>query len=95
MILIKHPDTGETALVESTDGHDDWDVLAEDVDPPPDEDHEWNDRQGRWRPSADRRQMREKVTRARRLLRNPEALLDAIDDLTARVETLEAQLRGE
>ncbi|MEM9085296.1 MAG: hypothetical protein AAGB23_05185 [Pseudomonadota bacterium] len=35
MILLRRPTTGETQLVESADGHDDWDVVAEDVQAPP------------------------------------------------------------
>lgn len=87
MILLECPETGERCLVESAEGYPGWLVLSEDAPPQPDDHCDWCcDKKG-WKEN------RAAKARAAKLaaLRDPEALLDLIDNLTARIAALESK----
>lgn len=85
MILIQCPCTGDRCLVESADGYEGWTVLCDDA-PLPTADHcVWCCDDNEWKPDALAQARAEKLA----AMRDPEALLAIIDDLTARIAALE------
>lgn len=86
MILLECPETGERQLVRNAAGYKGWRLISRKA-PRPSEDHcDWCGDTGRWKPRA------EDQDRSARLaaVRNPEALLAIIDDLTAQIAALHA-----
>lgn len=85
MNLIECPKTGERCLVESLEGYDGWAVLSEDVSPPPSAHCDWCCETKRWVEDEEA-----KARAARRAaIRDPEQLLEIIENLEARVAALE------
>ena len=87
MILIECPDTGEQCLVESAEGYPGWLVIAENVEPPLDQHYRWCKFDHCWKADPERRLRAENLAG----IRDPEVLLAIIEDLLARVATLEAK----
>ena len=86
MMLLKCPCTGEQCLVESADGYEGWEVLAEDAEHPPSDHCEWCEREG-WKVDAAAEARAEMLS----AVRDPDALIAIIIDLYAHIIALEAK----
>ena len=87
MKLIECQKTGERCLVESLEGYDGWAVLSKDASPPPSAHCNWCCESGQWIEDEAAKARAERRAR----VRDPEALLAIIEDLTARIAALEAK----
>lgn len=78
MILLQSPDGSERVLVESMDGYDGWEVIAEPCDPP-DAFHYWDGES--WALDTDAQKRHEML----QLTRDPDKLAVLLADLMARL----------
>lgn len=85
--LVEAPDKSERQVVEKLDGYESWTVLGRDVAYPKDDD-DWDEQAKTWKPNENRKKNRAK----RDAMRDPDALMTIIDDLTSRIEKLEGEL---
>ncbi len=87
MILLECPQTGERQLVRNAVGYGGWKLISRKAPLPPADHCNWCCETGKWK--ADE----EAQARAARVatMRDPEALLAIIEDLTARIAALEAK----
>jgi hypothetical protein len=87
MILLECPETGERQLVRNAVGYRGWKLISRKAPLPPADHCSWCCEAAKW--TADE----EAQARAARLaaMRDPEALLAIIEDLTARIAALEAK----
>lgn len=84
MILIESPDGKEKCLVESLDGYDGWNVIAEGVEKPA-EHCVWCDNDGAWKEDAALKARAELLVK----VRDPEQLADLLVDILARLQSPE------
>lgn len=87
MILLEHPETGERALVRNAVGYKGW-KLVDRKAPLPTESHaDWCPVNRRWVTDAEAQAKAASLA----AMRDPEALLAIIEDLTARIAALETK----
>ncbi len=89
MILIESPDGSEKCLVASMAGYDGWTLVASDVIKP-EAGCYWDDAGKSWKVDATARGKQSALAK----VKDPAALLEIIDDLTARIVALEAAANG-
>jgi hypothetical protein len=86
MILVECPETRERCLVESDEGYPGWIVLALDAPEPPHDHCDWCEKSRDWKSNASGEARAEMLS----AIRDPEALLEIIEDLYAHIVALEA-----
>jgi hypothetical protein len=91
MILLECPETGEQHLVRNAVGYAGWKLISRSA-PRPDEDHcHWCSESEAWVVDAEAKQRSDRLA----AMRDPEALLSIIDNLTNEIAALKAVITGE
>jgi|GEM_PF-6871461 len=87
MILLECPDTGERQLVRNAVGYRGWKLVSRKAPLPPADHCDWCCDGQKWKADEAAQERAARVA----AMRDPEALLAIIDDLTARIIALEAK----